>query len=118
MNEKDKQTVKSIIFYCNRIEEHINYFGDLKENYLNNNLLQDACSLSIIQIGEQVNRLSEEFKFEHSDMPWGDIIGMRNVHTHNYESVNDEIVLETLEKDIPKLKDYLEKILKKIPDSS
>lgn len=73
--------------------------------------MQDACALVIIQIGEYVNRLSDEFKAEHPQIPWNEIIGMRNVHTHHYESVIEEIVWETIQNDIPYLKKYLTQIL-------
>ncbi len=112
MNEKDKQIIENIIDFCNRINEYVSYYGNLKEEYLQNQLLQDACSLIIIQLGEQVNKLSNEFKEDHKDIPWNEIIGMRIVHTHHYEKVIDEIVWETIQNDVPHLKRYLEKILK------
>ncbi|WP_083405374.1 HepT-like ribonuclease domain-containing protein [Methanobrevibacter olleyae] len=36
---------------------------------------------------------------------------MRNIHAHNYESVIDEIIWETIQEDIPYLKQYLENVL-------
>lgn len=44
-------------------------------------------------------------------MPWSDIIGMRIIHAHNYDSVIDEIVWESIQDEIPQLKEYLEDIL-------
>lgn len=111
MNEKDKHTIESIIYYCDRMEDHTKYFGDNIEEYRTNNHFQDACSLVIIQIGEFVGRLSDEFRQKHEDIPWNEIIGMRIVHAHNYESVIDEIVWETIKEDIPQLKKYLQKLL-------
>lgn len=78
---------------------------------MSNLAFKDACALVIIQIGEHVNRLSEEFKKEHNEMPWSDIIGMRIIHAHNYDSVIDEIVWESIQDEIPQLKEYLEDIL-------
>ena len=92
MNEKDRQTVENIIRYCDRINSHISYFEKSNETYFENQPLQDACALVIIQIEEYVNRISNEFKEEHPQIPWNEIIGMRNVHTHHYESVIEEIV--------------------------
>ena len=111
MNEKDKHTVESIIFYCDRMEDHVNRFGDDKEIFLSDVQFQDACSLVIIQIGEFVGRLSAKFRDEHKEIPWSKIIGMRIVHAHNYESVIDEIVWETIKEDIPYLKNYLQNLL-------
>jgi hypothetical protein len=36
MNEKDKMTVKTIIDYCDRLQDHILFFGDSKEEYVVN----------------------------------------------------------------------------------
>ena len=111
MNEKDERIVKLLIEYCNRIEKYLDTYNKSKEDYMNNQLLQDACGMVIIQIGEQVNNLSEEFTKQYDKIPWSDIVGMRIVLAHNYESVIDEIVWETLIDDVPELKEYLENIL-------
>ncbi|SFL47667.1 hypothetical protein SAMN02910297_00992 [Methanobrevibacter olleyae] len=68
MNEKDKKTVESIIFYCNRMQAHVDRFGDDKGIYLSDIQFQDACSSVIINIGEFVGRLSDEFKSEYPDI--------------------------------------------------
>ena len=61
MNDNDKHELELILYYCNKIESHIEYFGDDKETFLVNEHYQDACALVIIQIGEHVNRLSSTF---------------------------------------------------------
>jgi hypothetical protein len=38
MNEKDKRWAKTIIDYCNRIEDYLNRFDDDKEIYLSDSL--------------------------------------------------------------------------------
>lgn len=83
MNDKDRKAVERIIYYCDKINRHIEYFGDDKELFLENEHYQDACALVFIQIGEHVSRLSDEFKEEHSSIPWLDIKNMRNLHAHN-----------------------------------
>lgn len=71
MNETDRKSIERIIYYCNRLQEHVLYFGNSREEFFNNKQYQDACSLVIIQIGEFVGRLSDEFRNQHSDIPWG-----------------------------------------------
>ena len=72
---------------------------------------QDACSLVIIQIGEFVGRLSDEFKDDHPEIPWNDIKGMRNIHAHNYDNVMFDLVWESISEDLPYLKEYLEQLI-------
>ena len=67
--------------------------------------------MCIIQIGELVSRLSEEFIEKHREIPWYEIKAMRNLHAHDYDNVNFEIVWETLINDIPQLEEALEKII-------
>jgi uncharacterized protein with HEPN domain len=38
--------------------------------------------MCIIQIGEYVGRLSEDFKDTNDNIPWKRIKGMRNIATH------------------------------------
>ena len=39
--------------------------------------------MCIIQIGENVERLSDDFKENHSNIPWRSIKDMRNIMTIN-----------------------------------
>ena len=64
-----------------------------------------------IQIGELVGRFSEEFLEENNKIPWHAIKAMRNLHAHDYEKVDLEIVWHTLVNEIPDLKHKFEKIV-------
>lgn len=72
---------------------------------------QYSCNMCIIQLGELANRLSDEAKESSQNIPWRAIKGMRNLHAHDYENVDMEIVWNTLIEDIPMLKQSLEKLL-------
>ncbi|WP_371874440.1 DUF86 domain-containing protein [Senimuribacter intestinalis] len=43
--------------------------------------------MCIIQIGELVSRLSEEFLEKHSEIPWYAIKAMRNLHAHDFNKL-------------------------------
>ena len=111
MNNNDKKTIEKIIYYCDRLQEHVLTFGNSKEKYITNKQYQDACSLVIIQIGEQVGRLSDEFKNQHSDIDWTGIKGMRNVHAHDYDNVMFDVAWESITDDVPNLREYLEELI-------
>ena len=111
MKGNDKKSVERIIYYCNRLQEHVSAFGNSKEEVIINKQYQDACALVIIQIGEQVGRLSEEFKSQHSNIDWNGIKGMRNIHAHDYDNVMFDVTWESITEDVPYLKDYLEKLI-------
>lgn len=44
----------------------------------------DACMIHFINIGEMMERLSSEFKSEHSNIPWQEIKDFRNLVAHNH----------------------------------
>ena len=111
MKEKDKRTVETIIFYCDRLNDHIAACDDNKEIYMSNILYKDACALVIIQIGEFVGRLSDEFREEYTGVEWRQLKGLRNIMAHNYEDIIDHIVWDIIHEDIPEIKEYLENIL-------
>jgi uncharacterized protein with HEPN domain len=62
-------------------------------------------------LGEAVAALSDDFKEEHSDIPWSKIVGMRNVLIHNYFGIDLDVVWSVVEDDLPELQRYIEGLL-------
>jgi uncharacterized protein with HEPN domain len=54
------------------------------EQYQQNIEKQTAVERSIEVIGEAARHLSEEFKQQHPDIPWREIVQQRNVIAHGY----------------------------------
>ncbi len=71
-------------------------------------ILQDSMLFRLIQISENAKRLSENYKTEHSGIPWTAIYGLRNRIVHDYGSVDLSIVYDTLKNDIPELLELME----------
>jgi len=67
----------------------------------------DAVVRRVEIIGEAANKISKEFKAKHKDIPWIDIIGMRNFLIHEYFDVDEKEVWYTIKKDLPALKKKL-----------
>lgn len=111
MKSSDRIVLQKIIKYCDDIERLLVRFHNSFEEYQTDISFQYSCNMCIIQIGELVTRLSEEMICEHKEIPWHAIKGMRNLHAHDYENVDLEIVWNTLMEDIPLLKRQLEEIL-------
>ena len=66
--------------------------------------------MPILQIGELVKNLSDEFISKYSAMAWKAIAGMRDIFAHHYGSIDYEMTWNTSIEDIPALKEYLMKI--------
>lgn len=63
--------------------------------------------MCIVQIGEYIAKISDEFKNKHDHIPWRKIKGMRNVATHQYENIDLDILWYTITIELPELKDEL-----------
>lgn len=111
MRNEDILIIEKMIKYCNDINTLLTRFNTDFERYKTDISFQYACNMCIIQIGELVNRLSDKVKESSKNIPWRAIRGMRNLHAHDYENVDLEIVWNTLLEDIPALKQSLEKLL-------
>lgn len=72
-----------------------------------NEILLDAMLFRMIQISENAKRLSNEYRESTSELPWDELIGLRNRIVHDYGSVDLNIVFETLKYDIPELLERL-----------
>ena len=62
-------------------------------------------------IGEAARQVSREFSNTCPQIPWADIIGMRNKVVHDYLGIDEDIVREVATKDLPRLVAALEPIV-------
>lgn len=76
-----------------------------------------SAGMLVINIGEYAGKISEYIRLENKDFPWSDIIGMRNIFAHNYLGVNFVILWNTLNNDVPEIKEFFEDILKKLNET-
>jgi len=83
--------------------------GFEKNEFIKNRLLQDGIVRRIEIIGEAAKNVPEEFKLEHSEIPWKKIAGTRDFIVHEYFSIDLDLVWEITQRE---LKDLKEKILK------
>lgn len=106
--KNDKYYLEKIISDLMFIINHTK--GKTKEEIENDDLLVDSIMFRIIQIAENNNRLSDDFKKEYSEIPWLAIKGMRNKIVHNYGVVNMVIVYDTVMRWIPDMYEKLKNI--------
>ena len=70
---------------------------DLEEN----EVLQDSVMFRLIQISENSDKLTQDFKNQHPEIAWRALKGMRNRIVHNYGGVDMGIIYDTVTNDIP-----------------
>jgi len=62
-------------------------------------------------IGEAANRVPDDFRSRHPQVPWRQTVGMRNRMVHGYDVIDFDILWSVLQKDLPPLIEALEKIV-------
>lgn len=62
-------------------------------------------------LGEAANRLPKEIQEKYPNIPWKNIIGMRNIIIHTYERVDVSTLWGAAKKDLPALKPHLKTLL-------
>lgn len=67
-------------------------------------LLAVMKDIEIIEIiGEAANKVSASLRDAEPEIPWRDIVGMRNRLIHAYFDIEPEFVWETVSRDLPTL---------------
>ena len=116
MSKKDQLRIAD---YLNHISEAIQriqrYTGHLSEaDFLSNELVQDGVIRNIEIVGEAARNIDHhypEFSSLHNEIPWKDIYLMRNQVSHGYFATDLSIIWKTLQRDIPVLKQQIEKLI-------
>ena len=85
--------------------------GATREDLDTNIMLFRALSMSAGIIGEAASRVSQDFRDAHPQIPWKQVIGMRNFLFHAYFKVDKDILWDTALDAIPALVAELEKVL-------
>ena len=65
-------------------------------------------------MGEAAQRIPEEFKEKHPDIPWHQMAGMRNRLIHEYINVDFRIVWKAVKEDFPKAEPLVKQALDKL----
>lgn len=70
-----------------------------------------AVEMNFIIIGEAANQIPEEVEEAHTSIPWSLMRAMRNRIVHVYFKVDEKVMWDTVQNDLPPLIPELEKIL-------
>lgn len=70
-------------------------------------MAEDAIERNLQIIGEAVNHLPTAITDAHSDVPWPQIRGFRNILVHQYFGVDVDVVRDVVETHLPPLAEAL-----------
>ncbi len=75
-------------------------------------VLQLALVQLIEIVGEAGSRVPADVRDAHPEIPWKQAIGMRHRLIHGYESIDFEVVFDTVRDSLPPLIKQLEELLR------
>ena len=109
MSHRDKIILKKVISEIDSGDKRI---GSTERNeFLNNEMLKRAISMTVINIGELIKNLTDDTRNAYPDIPWKAIAGMRDLTTHKYQTLRMEDVYITAKNEFPELKQKITEIL-------
>ena len=96
--------------------EHIdNYLrGKTYEEMKADAMRYHAVVYNMMIIGEAANLLTKEFRSEHAEVPWRDMVDMRNLLIHGYITTNAAYIWDTYTDDLPVLRQQIEQYIAKM----
>jgi uncharacterized protein with HEPN domain len=107
----DSERLRDILEAIARIEKYASQGRNAVEP---NELLQVWIVHHLQIIGEAVRSLSSATRTSYSQIPWSQIIAMRNILVHEYFGLDFDEVWATVERDLPELKRQVEIILQQL----
>lgn len=108
-NKKTNQYyIQKIVTDLAFIIEHTDEYS--KQEIESNEVLLDSVMFRLIQISENSDKLTDEFKANHETIPWRAMKGLRNRIVHEYGNVDLSVVYDTVKNDIPALLNELKEI--------
>lgn len=108
---RDRVYLQHILDACQKVES---YIGIGQDSFLRESHWQDAVIRQLEIIGEATKRLSQKFREDNPLIPWRRIAGLRDVLIHDYFGVDVTAVWEVATREIPKLKQQIDTILRSL----
>jgi uncharacterized protein with HEPN domain len=110
MDNRSRIVLNKILREIEEIEQFTE--GHSFDTFNENNLLKKAVAMSIINIGELVKALDQNFRSKYQSIPWRSIAGMRDIIAHKYETLRSKDVWKVVTDSIPALKSSIQEVIK------
>lgn len=87
------------------------YAAQGREAFKHDELIQVWILYHLQTIGEATAQLGRDFHASYPQVPWAEIVAMRNVLVHEYFGVDTQTVWQTVERDLPSFKKAVKQLL-------
>lgn len=93
--------IDDLVGACERI---ISFTAECTEgDFHRSDLIWSAVAFQIIVLGEAAKRLNPEIRERYPEIPWKDMIGMRDILSHKYDRIDLDEIWATVQHDVPEL---------------
>lgn len=113
-HSRDIERLRHIVDSIAHIEDFLH--GKSLEQMKGDVMCYHAVVYNIMIIGEAANMLTKEFRDSHQEIPWRQIVDMRNVLVHGYYNTSPLFVWETYTNDLSVLKQQVEKYIAELSE--
>ena len=86
--------------------------GRTRQDLAEDRILELALTRLVEIVGEAASRVPRDQQARYPDIPWADIVGMRNRLVHGYTEIDGDALWSTIAEDLPVLVPLLEAALR------
>lgn len=110
---------KKPVEFLGHILESIGYIQEYlspltQEQFLESVVVQDAVIRRFEIIGEATNNIDDKTKRDNPELPWRNMVSMRNFIIHEYFGVDYKMIWKTVKTDLPGLKKQVKALIKEL----
>ena len=100
---------ESLIDIINSIKRILRYANGINRFELETNDEKlSAILYQVTIIGEATKRLSESLRQNHSEIPWREMAGMRDIIVHKYDQLDFDVIWDVVHNKLPELLNLIE----------
>ncbi len=111
MAPDDRLTLEQMLDTVRRIRAIVRGRGQTRDAFDADEVGQLAILHLIQVLGEAASRTSAAFRDAHPELPWAQMMAMRNRIVHGYDNVDPDIVWRVATEDVEQLLAVLERIV-------
>ena len=94
------------------IQEVEDFIGNLSfADFLKDAKTIKAVTMDFIVIGEATKHIPLDTRKNYPEIPWSNIVGMKNILTHDYPAIKIEVLWKTAKKRLVELKPVIEELI-------
>ena len=99
------------------IDKISTYIHDVTfDEFSRDSMIFDAVARNLEIVGEAARNIPEEVRDQHNEIPWREMLGMRNILAHGYMTLDMPTIWQTITEDLPDMRPHLEAILAAVED--